>query len=187
MLAHNAEQEIRGRLASVQSDVDGLRIIAERTMRIADVFERRSGVRVSQGDPLLRVTSGRAEAVFYLRTFEYEALRLQIGDTIICRSPAAPEHEIHGRVVHIASGGSRDLGTREGDLAERLGIPVNPGTGEASEPYFEVRLDLGAHDAPLDNSTVRARFPAESRTTARILERRFTRFMNRVKEGFSAQ
>ena len=187
MQARAEEQRTRATLEQAQRDLDELAINAGDALRVLEVIEPREGVRVRQGDPLLRVASGHPEAVFLFRTFEYEALKARVGDTIALRTPSRPDREIRGTVSYISSAGSRAFQARHADIAKILSIPVDPKSGDAAEPYFEVRLRLDPSDASLANSTLRARFPSEKMTTYRVIERRFTRFMNRVKEGFSAR
>jgi putative peptide zinc metalloprotease protein len=187
MQAHAGERRTRASLEQTERELRELAIDAHRSVRVIEVFEQRRGVRVKQGDPLIRVASGHPEAVFLFRTFEYEALKAVVGDTIALRSPASPDREIQGTITHISPTGSRRFQARHADIAKILSIPVDPNSGDAAEPYFEVRLRLDPSDASLVNSTLRARFPSEKMTTFRVIERRFTRFMNRVKEGFSAR
>jgi len=173
-------------LARVSSDLDELTIMAERPLRVLDVHETRAGTRVAQGDPLLRVAAGAPEAVFLLRTLEYEALRLEVGDEVVCRSPAMPDEAITGRVTHISGLGSRRFQERHADAARILMIPTDAATGDAAEPHFEVRVRLDAGHGVRATSTVRARFPSENLTTAHVMERRITRFLNRVKQELSS-
>lgn len=187
MQANASEQRTRAKLALAERDIEGLTIEAVGALRVVDVIERREGVRVKQGEPLIRIASGLPEAVFLFRTVEYETLRARVGDEIALRSPTSPDREFKGTITHIGPVGTRAFQPRHGDLAKVLSIPVDPITGEAAEPYFELRVRLDPSDALRVNSTVRARFPSERMTTLRVIERQFTRFMNNVKEGFSAR
>lgn len=187
MQAHADERRARATLEQAQRDLGELAIQADVALRVIEVLEPREGVRVKQGEPILRIASGHPEAVFLFRTFEYEALKARVGEEIALRTPAHPDREITGTVTHISAAASRRFQSRHTDIAKLLSIPVDPNSGNAAEPYFEVRLRLAPSDASLVNSTLRARFPSEKMTTYRVIERRFTRFMNRVKEGFSAR
>jgi hypothetical protein len=64
-------------------------------------------------------------------------------------------------------------------------IPIDPATGLALEPQFEIRVAIDAGPLPPPNATLVANVPVRSMTAAAVLHRRFSLFMNRVKRGFS--
>ncbi len=181
-----AEADVRqasARLAQVGDDLQALEIEAPADGRVLDVLVRETGRAVEEGEPVLVYASGSPEAVFHVRMFEFESLRLSVGESIECRAAAHPERAVIGRVTHIGRVATRDVASRVSALAPGGLVPVNAATGEAADPYFEIRLRLDPQDAALAGAGLRARFPAHYRTTAQVLERRVKRFLNTVREG----
>jgi len=171
------------RIRRLAAERDAMRLAAPADGRVLDLIEPDPGAAVEWGDPVLLYASGAPEAVFHVRAFEFDSLRLAPGDTLVCRSPAFPDREIAGVVTHLGPVGSRDIEQRIRHAAPQGLVPLDQRTGHAAEPYFEIRVRLPHHDAALAGINVRAPMPTRHRTTAAVIERRVTRFLNRVREG----
>jgi len=174
----------RATLEQKEQDVEALTIDVTRDVQVVGSTTMRSGQFVRSGDPLLRIGHGATHAIVLLGASEHDALRLNAGDVVTCRSPVAAERDVRATVLRIAEQGSRTLSETEVEFSRTLGLHVDPATGEATEPYFRVRLALDASDLPPGGS-LRIVLPAEKRTLGRILERSLARFMNRMKQGLS--
>ena len=174
---------VMSRVRQSDDDISALRMDAPADGRILEVVQRRLGVRVERGDPMLILGSGLPEAVVHVRAFEFAGLRLAVGDTVECRSPAYPERRIFGTVTFVGEVGTKVVEHRVQRSVPTGLVPLNAATGMAADPYFEIRLRLAAADAGLSGSQVVVRLPSERRTTAQVIERRVRRFLNRVSEG----
>ncbi len=176
-------RRLDAQIARLQHDADALDLTAPTVGRVLDTLESKPGAAVKQGDPVLIYASGEPEAVFFVRAFEFDALRIAVGDTITGRSPAFPEREITGEIVHIAHAGTREIEQRISLVAPAGLVPINPQTGRSLEPYFEIRVRLNPRDAAIAGIGIQARIDAEHRTTASVIKRRLIRFLNRIKAG----
>lgn len=174
---------VESRLRQLDSDIDELRIEAPADGRVLESFQRRAGVCLERGEPVLLFGSGPPEAVLNVRAFEFESLDIAVGDRVECRSPAYPERKITGTVTYIGEVGSRVVEHRVRRSVPSGLVPLDAATGLAADPFFEVRLRLEPADAELSGSQLRVRLPSHSRTTAQVIERRIKRFLNRVREG----
>ncbi|MCA9298742.1 MAG: HlyD family efflux transporter periplasmic adaptor subunit [Phycisphaerales bacterium] len=182
MLEQVEFRRVEAHLARSGQDLSSLLVRAPHDGRVLDTPIDRAGGRVKQGDPLMTYAWGKAEAVFHVRAFEFESMTIAVGDEITCRSPTAPDRAIVGRVVSLGAVGWREVDERVRHMAPMGLVPLDPSTGLAIDPYFEVRLQLTAEDASLVGAGLRARFPTRPRTTAQVLERRIERFLQRMKE-----
>ena len=171
--------------AKTAGDVERLRVTAAQLVHIIAVHERRSGVRVQQGQPLLDVGSGPREAVLLISEQVMDRLTLGPGQEVVCRSPSQPERRVHAIVRSIAPSGTRAIDPQFTQLASAMSIAIDPDTGLASEPLFVIRLTLPGDFAPPANATVVADLPVRPMTTASMLHRQFTLFMNKINQGFS--
>lgn len=179
-----AEAEaLRARLEHVEREIVSLRVTAPSTGRVLELAAPHPGVWLDRGDPILFYASGEPEAVFHVRSFEFDALRLEVGDPFECRSLAHPSRSVTGTVTHIAGVGAREIGARVRQAVPGGLVPISAQDGLATEPYFEIRVRLHPADADLAGARLVAKLPTEARTTASVIRRRVARFLNRVKEG----
>jgi len=181
-----AEIDARRLDASVEqtaAELDSLDIKASLPGRILEHRAAGPGATVEQGDPILLYASGRPEAIFHVRGFEFDSLELAAGDSLTCRSAANPERDITGTITHIDRVASAIVDHRVLLAAPQGLVPMLPGSPRATEPYFEIRVALHPADARLAGAEVRASLPSHPRTAAEVLKRRVIRFLNRVKEG----
>lgn len=183
--AQSGEAATRASLAKIETDVEQLLIKSSERLHVLAVHKKRLGTPVRQGDALVSVGLGRHEAVLLLDAEDADRSQLSIGDRLEFRSPSDPSSRFAGTVSSIARTGSRVLDARLSAAASSLSIPIDPTTGHAIEPYFEIRLALDANAPPPPNATLVARVPARSMTIASIIHRRFSRFMNEIKRGYS--
>lgn len=181
-----SERAARASLAKIEADTDLLRIRAPERLHVLALHKKRPGTPVRRGDPLISVGFGRHEAVFLLGVEGADRMLLAVGDRLEFRSPSEPGSRFAGTVVGIGGAVSRVLDARLSAMAQSLSIPIDHATGHAIEPYFEIRLALDPDSSPPPpNATLVARVPARSMTAATVIHRRFSRFMNEVKRGYS--
>lgn len=178
-----ASQQIAPRLHRVNTELDSLRVTAPAEGRLLELFTRKTGTALAQGEPIALYASGYPEAVFHISSAEFETLRLAPGDTVVCRSPALPNRDILGTVVYLGNFGTHTMDTRTRHAVPEGLVPLNAATGDAADPFFELRLRLAPPDAELAGSQLRARLPSKPRTTAAVIKRRVQRFLNRMHEG----
>jgi len=174
---------VDARIERVAADIGAQSVMALNDGLVLDVYTANAGAHVEQGQPLFLYASGEPEAVFHIRSFEFDALKLGIGDELVCRSPADASQPIVATVTHIAAVGTRDIDNRIRQAAPQGLVPISPVDGRATEPYFEIRLSLHPSEARFSGSALLTRMKTHPRTTASVIERRVVRFLNRVKEG----
>ena len=178
--------QVQSQHNQVSMDLESLRLPAPAEGRVLQVLVDRPGSFVQRGDPILIYGSGEVEAVFYLRSVEFESLRLVTGDEVVCRSPAYPGLDIRGVVTRIGQVATRDIEPRILQAAPQGLVPINSATGAVIDSFFEINLCFPEIDADLIGSQLKAKVPAKSVTVAQMLERRIKRFLNRVKQSPSS-
>ena len=183
VVARAEGERLQARLAFLEQEAEARRVRAPASARVLEIMTDKPGARVAKGEPLLAIGSGDPQAVFHVRAFEFDALRLRVGDTVECRSPALPERTIVGEVASIAAVGVREVPPEILRAAPMGLVPLGPDGRTATEPYFEIRVRLHPRDAEIAGATLFTRLPTVARTTAVVIERRVIRFLNRVKEG----
>lgn len=178
--------QVQSQHNQVSMDLESLRLPAPAEGRVLQVLVDRPGSFVQRGDPILIYGSGEVEAVFYLRSVEFESLKLVTGDEVVCRSPAYPGLDIRGVVTRIGQVATRDIEPRILQTAPQGLVPINSATGAVIDSFFEINLCFPEIDADLIGSQLKAKVPAKSVTVAQMLERRIKRFLNRVKQSPSS-
>jgi putative peptide zinc metalloprotease protein len=181
--AHAESARLQARLDFLRDDEDRRRVRAPETARVLEVFTPHRGLRVEAGDPVFTIGAGAPEAVFHVRAFEFDTVRLAEGDPLGFRSSASPDRALEGVVTHISPVGGRDVPPAVLRAAPGGLVPISPADGRTTEPYFEIRVRLHPRDAELAGAGLVSRLPTAPRTTAAVIGRRVSRFLNRVKEG----
>lgn len=176
-------QHLQVRLEGIEHRLESLEIRAPEPGRVLDVFVPNPGGRVERNDPVLIFASGAPEAIFHIRTFEFDAVRLAEGDTLVCRSAAFPDRPIPGLVSHIDFVSGRDIDTHLLHAVPDGLVPRSPVDGKAAEPYIEIRVRLHPSQAELAGTGLVAELPTRPRTTVSVIKRRIARFLNRTKQG----
>ena len=183
IINHAESDRMQARLDRLEHRLTRLDVRAPAAGRVLELLAPDPGVRVETGDPVLVLASGEPEAVFHVRSFEFDAVDLAEGDPLTCRAAAFPDREITGIVSRIARVGVRDVDPHLMRTHPDGLVPISPVDGRAAEPYFEIRVRLHPTEAGLAGAGLVARFPTTPRTTASVIERRVVRFLNRTKQG----
>ncbi len=183
LLSRTESARLQARLDRLDHRLASLDVRAPRPGRVIELLAPNPGVRVEAGDPILVFASGAPEAVFHIRAFEFDAIRLAEGDELICRAVAFPDRTISGTVTHVAGVGTRDIDPHLLRAVPEGLVPLSPVDGRAAEPYFEIRVRLHPTQAELAGAGLVAKIPTRPRTTADVIERRVARFLNRTKQG----
>ncbi|MFI4882009.1 MAG: hypothetical protein ACIAQU_05430 [Phycisphaerales bacterium JB064] len=172
-------------LAKVDTDLRHMDITAIQPVHVVSTQGLREGSHLRKGEPLMTVGSGSREALVVVPEQIADRLAFSVGDKIACRSPAQPDKQLMATVTSISPSATRHFDSSVAPFASALSIAVNPATGLASEPYIAIRLALPEHAAPPANASIIARLPVRPMTTASVIHRRFSLFMNKVSRGFS--
>ncbi len=183
--------------AHFQSDVDALdtriRYLEQQsarldmrtpiTGRVIRVSSASPGAYVKAGDSIATVTSGRAQAVFLLTETQLDGLTLRPGDTVPLVDTTSPGRTIDATVALIEQTGATTV--RHPDLSAARGGPIaiDPATGNAAEPVFEIRVDLPPEHAPPHGAMVKAKLPASPTTLAAATHRRLAAFLSSLNEA----
>jgi len=139
----------------------------------------------AEGSPVAEMVSGRwhARSIFTEEQMGRSAAR--VGGLVQFRAAAMPSRTIEGRITRIAPAASRTIELRPLTHLGGGDIAVDPATHGASQPYFEVTVELAdewASDLHL-GMTGQVRLPAASEPIGKGLGRRLHRFWNRLMEG----
>lgn len=177
--------QIKGQRDKAGHDLQSLQLSAPSDGRVLEVLAKKQGVYLNRGDPILIFGSGEIEAVFHLRAIDFQSIQIEMGDEIICRSPAYPGLDIKGVVTRIGQVAVRDIETRVSHAAPQGLVPINGATGAVIDPFFEINLKIPQVNADFIGSQLKAKFESQPITIAQTLERRIKRFLNRVKQSSS--
>lgn len=151
--------------------------------RVVTCFEDRDiGTFVEAGTPVARIASGQWQVRAILTEPDLLAALPASGDPVEFRTVGDAARTIQGKVLRVDPGGSRAV---ELSPLTQLGggdVAVNPITGEATEPYFELVVDLDTRNDPRlrDGMTGVVRLEATAEPVARTTFRRLTRFINNL-------
>jgi multidrug resistance efflux pump len=172
--------------AKSRTQLAELQVRAPQTGRIVHCLRDSDlGTYLAQGTPVAAIASGRWEVRSILTEEQIVRSMAYVGDSAEFRAVAIPWRTIQGRITRIAPVGSRTI---ELWPLTHLGggdIAVDPATRDASQPYFEVTLELLNADS-LDlrhGMTGQVRLHAVAEPIGKSLGRRLTRFWNRLLEG----
>ncbi len=179
------KSQIESNRTQADQDLKNLQLPAPADGRILELIVQDRGGYVKRGDPILLFGSGDIEAVFYLRAIEFQSVKLEVGDEIVCRSPAYPGQDIVGKVSRIGQVATRDIETRVAHAAPQGLVPINSATGNVIDSFVEINMELPGVDTDFIGSQLKAKLPSQPITIAQVLERRIKRFLNRVKQSSS--
>lgn len=110
--------------------------------------ERDLGRFIDRGDPIATIAAGPWQVRAVLGEDQLASARPKIGDPVEFRCAANPDRVIVGHVAQVMPAGSRVVAH---STLTHLGggdIAVNPLTGEATRPYFEITVSLPDVDVP---------------------------------------
>ena len=178
-----------GSLALAESRQADLSLTAPHGGRVIDcVREAQIGAYVEPGTPLATIIDGRWQVRAVLTAEELAQVRPRPGQAVEFRAKGSPERVYHGVIARVAPAGSRNLDLTTLRGLTHLGggdIAVDPATGEASRPFFEVVIDLREEEPAdvLDGMTALVRFDGDSEPVGTRLGRRLARFWNRMLRG----
>ncbi len=159
---------------------------APRQGRLVEFFvEGDYGRFVPAGEPLAILAAGAPVARLLLTEQEMAEANPVLGRRVSFRPVAAPERTLEGRIVSVQPRGSRLI--TEEQFTHLAGgiIPVNPLTGEALQPYFEVVIELpeaGASDLPR-GARGHALLGVSSRSLLQMGVRCMLRFLQELKRN----
>jgi len=140
------------------------------------------GTFIDEGTPIARIASGRWQVRALLSEAELRAAHPRPGDAVEFRTAAGGSPAFHGTVGRVDPAGSRRVDLAPLTQLAGGGIAVDPPTGQAAEPYFELVIDLSPrHDGDLrDGMTGVVRLDGTAEPLARTALRRLTRFVNQL-------
>jgi len=161
----------------VQASTGGLVVKAEK--------EKAIGSFVQAGQPLATIVTGKWLLRVILSEEQVVAADPKEGDRVDVRVMGMPGQDLHGTIERIAPAGSN---TVEHMQLTHLGggdIAVNPETGEATSPWFEVVVRVDESDVPTlqYGMTGKVRFAAAAEPIGVRLSRRFARFFNQLLQS----
>ncbi len=172
-------------LAKAEKDVDDLRVHApDEGCVVFSVQDRDVGTFLPAGAPIASIVAGAWQARSILPETQLVRSHAKVGDTAQFRSAGDATRTVAGRIVRIAPAGARTI---EFPSLTHVGggdIPVEPTTGTAAQPYFEVVVEL----SPAESDELRSgmtgcvRFGAPAEPLAAALFRSALRFWNRVMQ-----
>jgi putative peptide zinc metalloprotease protein len=169
-----------------REELQELRIMAPAEGRVVDCLRDRDlGRFVMQGEPVATIVSGKWRVRAILTEQQMLDAQPEVGDTIEFRPAARPGEVLAGRLQNIAPAGTRTI--RSLALTQLAGgnIAVDPLTGQADQPYFELTVDLDADDAGAlrYGMTGTVRLPGQIEPVGYGLVRSIIRFTNSLMQS----
>ena len=178
----SAERELSRRVEDEQS----LTVRAPLTGRsVEGLMAGDVGRFVPPGTPLATIVSGTPRLRVILTESELAAAAPNAGDRVVFRAAGAAQRDLHGRVERVEPLGDRRVAIPSLTLIGGGDIAVDPATGESTQPYFQVLINIDdAGDADLRYGMVgRVRFAADWEPLGLELYRRFLRLAAMTQAG----
>lgn len=184
-LEEEKSKAYRAAVRQAEVRIEGLTVSSPLAGEIIDGVDRNAlGSFVNTGDAVATIAAGRWQVKTVLSEEELYQASPQIGETVLFRPAAYPSHTIEASIGRIVPAGSRSI--REASLTHLGGgdIAVDPDTGEAREPYFEVTINLPDDPGPSigHGMTGSVLMGGDSETIGTTIYRRLARFMNRLMQ-----
>lgn len=168
-------------LADAERRADELRIAAPVAGEVVSCLPVQDAGRfLTAGQPVALVASGPPVVRALVTAEEYAAIHPQIGQRLAFRATSAPEKEIRGWLTRITPLGTRVVGL---PTLTQLGggdVVVDPHTGAARQPYFELLVTLEGHaaDGLRHGMTGMVRLPAAAEPLGMRAYRKVLRFLD---------
>ncbi|MBN1490694.1 MAG: hypothetical protein JXA69_12315 [Phycisphaerae bacterium] len=149
-------------------------------LRVEDI-----GRFIHEGEPVALLAGGVWQARVLLTQEEMAAIQPKLGETVELQSRAHVGVVHNGLITRIAPAGSNQPSLASLTQLGGGAIAVDPRTGHASEPYFEVTIDLpdASDEAFRYGMTGHVRFRAGPETLAMAVARRLIRFTDKLMQG----
>lgn len=160
-----------------------LSIRASVDARVVDCIRETSvGMFVPRGYPVATLAAGGWHVRAIMNEDDFHRVGLGVGDEVEFRAVSAADRVLQGRVLTVLPSGSRRIETTRLTHLAGGDIAVDPLTQEATQPYFEVRIQLSTSDDDYIRSgmTGFVRLAGGHESIGHIATRRFVRFWNRL-------
>lgn len=177
--AQNEYQQIRSRQ-------NGLHVEVIKDGRITGIDGLQfPGQFIKEGDVLATLSRGEWIVQTLMTAEDLYAAAPQTGAEVDVCLVGHPEYTCHGRITRVARAGSRVI--HDVSLAHSGGgsIPVNVGTMEASQAFFEVTIAIrkDPESSPLNGMTAMVRFHRQPVSIATILYRRSLHLLSKLQKA----
>ncbi len=152
---------------------------------VASLKDVDAGRFLAEGSPVATIVAGRWEVRAILTEEQITRTHAQVGDNVEFRPARDPGQVLRGVISRIAPSGYKGISLTQ--LTDQGGgeVTVNPDTGDAAEPYFEMTVDL--YDASQDTlkfgATGTVRIAADAEPVAGSVARRLMRFWNKLRKS----
>ena len=169
-----------------RADAGKLEVTAETGGRVIDgVDHRDEGRFVMKGDPLFTLISGPWQVKAVFTEDDFVSVKPREGDRVEVKTAARSGETLTGVIRRIVPRGSRLVSTESFTQKGGGDIAVNPVTGEASQPFFEVYVGLDDQEVSWfrQGMTCRVRCRGEEATLGTLLTRRVRLFVSRLMQG----
>jgi len=152
---------------------------------VAGIHPRDAGRFLRAGDSIASIISGRWQARAVLSSEEFSAAQPAVGQSVMFRVVGNAEILLTGTIARVHPAGSRQLDLPALTHLAGGDVVLDAQTGEATQPYFELVIDLD--DPPADTiqhgMTGVVRLSATPEPIARRVYRRIIRFSNRLLQN----
>jgi len=146
------------------------------------VTDRDLGRFFPEGTPVAVIGGGPWLIKAILSEEQYARSAPRVGETVSFRSMATPSQELTGTLMKVSPTGSRTV--LLASLTQMGGgeVAVDPATGDANRPYFELTVEVSAKDAPRLRHGLRGvlQLPASAEPLGRIALRRAVRVYHQL-------
>ncbi len=142
------------------------------------------GSYVPEGAPVATIASGKWQVRVILSGEQLAAVEPKPGDAVQFRSAADAGSTTAGVIARVTPAGTRYVGLPTFTHLGGGDVAVDPETGEAAEPYFEITIDLQPEgDARFrQGMTGRVRLKGRTEPIATTIYRRLSRFIDRLMQ-----
>ncbi len=149
---------------------------------VGSLRPRDVGSYVHEGAPISTIAAGDWRVRAILTQDQAAASKPQVGQVVEFRATADPAQTVRGKISHLSPAGSRRVSHPSLTQLGGGDIIIDPQTHEASQPFFEIAIDIPHHQAEhfQHGMTGVARLPAEPEPLAKRLKRRVERFVNKL-------
>lgn len=178
----------RDGLNDARARLDELTVISPHEGVLVECMDAaKIGSYVARGEPVAKVIGGHWRARALLTESEFVRANPKVGQIVQVRSIGPGDRVVQSAIIAIAPVGTRLIERDSLWTLTQVGggtVAVNPATGEAAEPYFELTIDLSsdAESGFRYGMTAAVRLPATSESIATSLVRRLRLLWHRLNQ-----
>ena len=167
----HAHKSLRLAALDVRAGADGV--------LVNTVTRREQGRWVEQGEELARIVSGRTVVTALFDAEDLAGTRPEVGQRALFQPRGRSSERHAGTILRVQPAGSRELDQRVARHLDATELALDPSTGRAGSPRFEVELALDEDHVPYGSSG-RLRIESDATPLGVLALRRLLLFVARL-------